>query len=162
MDRVLSNCKWCFDSKEMLKHLIVAIGSKLDEDVWNEVQTFKKTLVKLFKDRDEDVELFETATYLKKFPHMLIECVPMDKEVECATNKKLVDLKNKDVRRAVPNGLPFFTVDFGLDPGFAHVIEDERIFPRNFAQEIICGMFDQDHSIWRNNGRIILMHRGRK
>ncbi|KAJ9599750.1 hypothetical protein L9F63_026400 [Diploptera punctata] len=74
---------------------------------------------------------------------MLIECVPMDKEVgdlapiyfkkailecetECATNKKLVDLKNKDVRRAVPNGLPFFTVGFGLDPGFAH-----------------------DHSIWR-------------
>ncbi|KAJ9593799.1 hypothetical protein L9F63_027557, partial [Diploptera punctata] len=45
--------------------------------------------------KDEDV-LFETATHLKKFPHMLIECVPMDKEVECATNKKLVDLKNKD------------------------------------------------------------------
>ncbi|KAJ9600228.1 hypothetical protein L9F63_009475 [Diploptera punctata] len=76
VDRVLSNCKWCFDSKEMLKHLIVAIGSKvylclpphqslteghclivpmfhtpcatqLDEDVWNEVQTFKKILVKI-------------------------------------------------------------------------------------------------------------------
>ncbi|KAJ9600229.1 hypothetical protein L9F63_009476 [Diploptera punctata] len=97
---------------------------------------------------------------------MLIECVPMDKkigdlapiyfkkailecETEWATNKKLVDLKNKDVRRAVPKGLPYFTVDFGLDPGFAHVIEDEKIFPRNFAQEIIGGMLDLDHSIWR-------------
>jgi glycerol-3-phosphate cytidylyltransferase-like family protein len=29
VDKVLENCKWCFDSKEMLKHLIVAIGSKV-------------------------------------------------------------------------------------------------------------------------------------
>ncbi|KAJ9590895.1 hypothetical protein L9F63_016077 [Diploptera punctata] len=164
VDHVLSNCKSCFDSKEMLKHLIVAIGSKvylclpphqslteghclimpmfhtpcvtqLDVDVWNEVQTFKKTLAKLFKDRDEDVVLFETFTK---------QC-----ETKWATNKKLVDLKNKDVRRAVPKGLPFFTVDFGLDLGFAHVIEDKKIFPRNLAQEIIGGMLDLDNSIWQ-------------
>ena len=195
VDRVLSNCNWCFDSKEMLKHLIVAIGHKvylclpphqslieghclivpmfhipcatqLDEDVWNEIQTFKKTLVKLFQDKGEDIVFFETAIYLKKFPHMLIECVPLEKEIgdmapiyfkkailECetewATNKKLVDLKGRDVRRAIPKGLPYFTVDFGLDSGFAHVVEDEKMFPRNFAQEIIGGMLDLDHSLWR-------------
>jgi hypothetical protein len=43
-------------------------------------------------------------------------------------------LSGKDVRRAVPKGLPYFAVDFGLDSGFAHVIEDEKMFPRNFAQ----------------------------
>ncbi|KAJ4430038.1 hypothetical protein ANN_22246 [Periplaneta americana] len=29
VDRVLENCNWCFDSKAMLKHLIVAIGNKV-------------------------------------------------------------------------------------------------------------------------------------
>jgi glycerol-3-phosphate cytidylyltransferase-like family protein len=28
IDKVLENCNWCFDSKKMLKHLVVAIGSK--------------------------------------------------------------------------------------------------------------------------------------
>jgi formylmethanofuran dehydrogenase subunit D len=29
MDKVLENCTWCFDNKEMMKHLVVAIGSKV-------------------------------------------------------------------------------------------------------------------------------------
>jgi hypothetical protein len=45
-----------------------------------------------------------------------------------------VDLSGKDVRRAVPKGLPYFAVDFGLDSGFAHVIEVEKMFSKNFAQ----------------------------
>lgn len=45
-----------------------------------------------------------------------------------------MDLRGKDVRRAVPKGLPYFAVDFGLDSGFAHVIEDEKMFSKNFAQ----------------------------
>jgi hypothetical protein len=64
--------------------------------------------------------------YLQK---AILEC-----ETEWTTNKKLVDLSGKDVRRAVPKGLPYFSVDFGLDSGFAHVIEDEKMFPKNFAQ----------------------------
>lgn len=67
LEKSLDNCRWCFDSKNMLKHLIVAMGSKtyvslpshvsmtvghcilapihhvscqtqLDEDVWEELQ----------------------------------------------------------------------------------------------------------------------------
>lgn len=29
IDKVLKNCNWCFDSKEMIKHLVVAIGNKV-------------------------------------------------------------------------------------------------------------------------------------
>ena len=32
------------------------------------------------KAEDKDVIFFETATYLKKLPHMYIECVPLPKE----------------------------------------------------------------------------------
>lgn len=58
----------------------------------------------------------------------------MECEHEWAQNKKLVDLKGRDVRRAVPKGLPYFFVDFAMDAGFAHVIEDEQEFPNHFAQ----------------------------
>ena len=58
----------------------------------------------------------------------------MECEREWAQNKKLVELKGRDVRRGVPKGLPYFFVDFAMDAGFAHVIEDEQDFPNNFAQ----------------------------
>ena len=51
-------------------------------------------------------------------------------------NKKVIDLKGKDVRKCVPKGLPYFFVDFGMQPGFAHIIEDEQRFPDAFAQVI--------------------------
>ncbi|XP_067013384.2 CWF19-like protein 2 [Anabrus simplex] len=198
-DRALENCNRCFGSKSTMKHLIVAIGTKtylclpphqslttghclivpmfhvpcatqLDEDVWAEMQTFRKALTAMFSKMDEDVVFFETAMYLGRFPHMVLECVPMPKEtgdlapiyfkkaiLECemewSNNKKVVDLSKKDVRRAIPKGLPYFSVDFGLEGGFAHVIEDEKLFPQNFAQEIIGGMLDLDHSLWRKQRR---------
>lgn len=66
------------------------------------------------------------AIYFKK---AILEC-----ESEWAMNKKVVDLKGKNIRKGIPKGLPYFWVDFGMDPGFAHVIEDQHLFPRNFAE----------------------------
>ncbi|KAI0234345.1 CWF19-like protein 2 [Lamellibrachia satsuma] len=83
---------------------------------------------------------------------MVIECVPMPREIgdgrapiyfkkallesdkEWTENKKVVDLSQKDIRRAVPKGFPYFAVDFGLQGGFAHVIEDETHFPHYFGR----------------------------
>ncbi len=58
----------------------------------------------------------------------------MECEEEWAQNKKLVDLASKDIRRAVPIGFAYFSVDFGLQGGFAHVIEDEKLFPAFFGK----------------------------
>lgn len=94
---------------------------------------------------------FEIATKLHRFPHMVINCVPLPRDVgdmaaiyfkkallECETewsmNKKVVDLKGKDIRKGVPKGLPYFWIDFGMDPGFAHVIEDQQLFPKTFGE----------------------------
>jgi len=44
-------------------------------------QTFRKYLTKMFSERNQDVVFMETSMHLKRFPHMHIECVPMDKEV---------------------------------------------------------------------------------
>lgn len=72
MSKSLDNCRWCIDSKQMLKHMIVAMGSKVymslppheslttghcilapihhvtcqtqvDEDIWEELQVMKRS-----------------------------------------------------------------------------------------------------------------------
>ena len=57
-----------------------------------------------------------------------------ESEKEWAQNKKLVDLRKKDIRHSVPKGFPYFAVDFGLQGGYAHVIEDEQSFPAYFGK----------------------------
>jgi len=64
----------------------------------------------------------------------LLEC-----ETEWSVNKKIIDLKDKDIRHAVPNSLSYFMVEFVSHSGYAHVIEDEELFPKNFA-EVRCNV----------------------
>ncbi|XP_067146002.1 CWF19-like protein 2 isoform X2 [Apteryx mantelli] len=176
----MEKCPYCFDSNELSKHLIIAIGTKvylslpsnqplteghcliaplqhhtaatlLDEDIWEEIQMFRKALVKMFEAKELDCVFLETNMSMKKRYHMVYECIPLPREVgdmapiyfkkaimesdeEWSMNKKLVDLSSKDVRKSVPKGLPYFSVDFGLQGGFAHVIEDQHKFPHYFGK----------------------------
>lgn len=52
-------------------------------------------------------------------------------------------MSKKDVRHSVPKGFPYFAVDFGLQGGFAHVIEDEQNFPAYFGK--VSGSFHSSH-----------------
>nr|KAF6437358.1 CWF19 like cell cycle control factor 2 [Molossus molossus] len=195
----MERCLYCFDSSQFPKHLIVAIGIKvylclpnfrslteghclivplqhhraatlLDEDIWEEIQMFRKSLVKMFEDKGLYCIFLETNMNMKKQYHMVYECIPLPKEVadmapiyfkkaimesdeEWSMNKKLIDLSSKDIRKSVPRGLPYFSVDFGLQGGFAHVIEDQHKFPRYFGKEIIGGMLDIEPRLWRKGIR---------
>ncbi|XP_074906106.1 CWF19-like protein 2 isoform X1 [Buteo buteo] len=195
----MEKCPYCFDSSELPKHLIIAIGTKvylslpsnqslteghcliaplqhhtaatlLDEDIWEEVQVFRNALVKMFEAKDLDCVFLEMNMSMKKRYHMVYECIPLPKEVgdmapiyfkkaimesdeEWSMNKKLIDLSSKDVRKSVPKGLPYFSVDFGLQGGFAHVIEDQHKFPHYFGKEIIGGMLDLEPQLWRKGIR---------
>ncbi|PVD27441.1 hypothetical protein C0Q70_12600 [Pomacea canaliculata] len=193
----MDKCHFCFD--KVPKHLIIAIGRKVylclpshrsltpghclivpmqhvssgtsvDEDVWREVQAFRKSLVRMFASKDQDLIVMEASMHLKHFPHMCVECIPLDQETgsmapiyfkkaimeagpEWSNNKKLVDLSKKDIRHAIPKGFPYFSVDFGLQGGFAHVIEDEQRFPSYFGREIVGGMLDAEPALWRKPHR---------
>lgn len=195
MQRCLENCDRCFDSAKMEKQLIVSLGENayislpnheglqvghclicpmqhvacttmLDEDVWEEVRHFMKSLVDMFRKQGKDCIFFETVRYLNRKPHMTIHCVPskefemaafyfkkaiQESEAEWAQNRQLVDLKKekKTLRNIIPKGLPYFWVDFGDGQGFAHIVEDQERFPSNFAQEIIGGMLGLDAHTWR-------------
>ncbi|XP_053176865.1 CWF19-like protein 2 isoform X2 [Scomber japonicus] len=191
----MERCHHCFSSQELQKHLIVAIGSKvylslpagvsmaeghclicplqhhcsatgLDEDVWSEMQLFRRTLVRMFESQELDCVFMETHMNPRRRQHMVLECIPLPRELgdmapiyfkkaimECdeewAMNKKVVDLSSKDIRQAVPRALPYFAVDFGLQGGFAHVIENEQKFPHYFGKEVVGGMMDLEPRRWR-------------
>ncbi|XP_078102467.1 CWF19-like protein 2 [Sander vitreus] len=195
----MEKCQRCFSSQELQKHLIVAIGSKvylslpagmsmteghchicplqhhcsatgLDEDVWSEMQLFRRTLVRMFESQELDCVFMETHMNPRKRHHLVLECIPLPRELgdmapiyfkkaimECdeewAMNKKVVDLSSKDIRHAVPRGLPYFAVDFGLQGGFAHVIENEQKFPHYFGKEVVGGMMDLEPRRWRKSIR---------
>ncbi|XP_033631747.1 CWF19-like protein 2 [Asterias rubens] len=191
----LANCPYCLDSTIMQKHLIIALGIKVylcvpanqslteghcfiipmhhtssstavDEDVWSEIQIYRKGLTKMFEDQDKDAIFLETCMKARSQRHMVIECVPVPKEIgdmapiyfkkaiqesesEWTQNKKLVDTRQKNIRKSIPQGFPYFSVDFGLDGGFAHVIEDEDVFPHYFGKEVVGGMMDLEPHLWR-------------
>ncbi|XP_024885751.1 CWF19-like protein 2 [Temnothorax curvispinosus] len=195
LSKCMDTCWWCLDSKNMLKHMVVAMDSviclslpactslssghciltpvqhvacqlQLDEDVWDRLKELKRKLIKMFTKEDLYPIFFEVYKRRCKFSHMQLECIPLPKEIgelapiyfkkallECeiewSINKKIVDLTCKGIRHAIPNGLSYFMVEFASHPGYAHVIEDEEMFPRNFAKEIIGGMLDLDHNLWR-------------
>ncbi|XP_022114630.1 CWF19-like protein 2 [Pieris rapae] len=199
LEKSLDGCEHCFDSKNMIKHLVVSCGNKvymavparkslvkghctlttiqhytcvtaLDEDVWEEIMVYRKLITQFFNSQNKDVVFYETAMKLHRYPHVVINCVPLPRDVgdmasiyfkkallECeaewSMNKKVVDLKGKNIRKGIPKGLPYFWIDFGVDPGFAHVIEDQSMFPKTFAEEIIAGMLDLDHTVWKNPQR---------
>ncbi|XP_017889283.1 CWF19-like protein 2 [Ceratina calcarata] len=144
----------------------VSCQLQLDENVSAKLKMYKQALYKMFTDQDQYPVFYEVYKSRYKYSHMQLICVPLAKEIgelapiyfkkallECETewsmNKKVVDLEHKDVRQAIPNGLSYFMVEFERDKGYAHVIEDEQMFPKNFAEEVIGGMLDLNHDTWR-------------
>ena len=148
-----------------MQHLVnTVIG---DEDFWEELIEIKQKLTKIFSEDDKDVVFMEMAKGLKRRRHTHVDCIPISKDdcalapayfkkaiqecdVDWASNKRLVDTSKKGLRRSVPSGMPYFSVEFGTDGGYAHVIEDETLVPNNFGQEIAGGILDCDQNLWRN------------
>ncbi|KHN75057.1 CWF19-like protein 2 -like protein [Toxocara canis] len=142
----------------------------LDEDVYDEMRIWRKGLVAMWKSEDMDCLFIETAKNVKYGGHMYVECIPLplevgetapiyfkkainDSEGEWCDNKKLLELSASggDIRRAIPKGFSYFAVDFGLQPGYAHIIEDENRFPNNFAHKAI----NDSEGEWCDNKKLL-------
>ena len=76
----------------------------------------------------------------------------MESESEWAQNKRVIELKGDQsgsIRRSVPKNMPYFCVNFGMDEGYAHIIENADAFADHFAKEVVGGILDLDPMIWR-------------
>ncbi|ALC49395.1 CG9213, partial [Drosophila busckii] len=144
----------------------VSACTQLDEDAWEELSNYRKALTRMFAAQRKDVVFYEIANKLHRRPHLSVHCIPIpeshaelapfyfkkaieESEQEWCINKQLVSLRQKSLRAAIPKGLPYVWVNFGMESGFAHVIEDQDRFPANFAQEIIGGMLELNPNTWR-------------
>uniref|UniRef100_A0A0N4ZKC2 CwfJ_C_2 domain-containing protein n=1 Tax=Parastrongyloides trichosuri TaxID=131310 RepID=A0A0N4ZKC2_PARTI len=141
------------------------------------MKIWRKGLVAMWKVRDMDCVFFETAIVSKNLSqHIMIEAVPLPKEVgdmapiyfkkalsetgsEWSSYRKIIDLSKEgkgNVQNIVPKGFSYFRIDFGLQNGFVHVIDNEEKFSTSFAHEILCGMLDLDCKYWRKMNNLPL------
>ncbi|XP_050239474.1 uncharacterized protein LOC126688723 isoform X2 [Quercus robur] len=54
--------------------------------------------------------------------------------------KKLIDTTEKGLQASIPKDFPYFNVQFGLNKGFLHVIDNEDEFKSNLGINVIRGM----------------------
>eukprot|EP00300_Choanocystis_sp_HF-7_P029580 c3676_g1_i1.p2 GENE.c3676_g1_i1~~c3676_g1_i1.p2 ORF type:complete len:229 (-),score=42.29 c3676_g1_i1:38-724(-) len=142
---------------------MVAVG----EEAWAEVELFMRGLVAMFKRGKMDVVFMETVHAVRKQRHTCVHAFPLlpesgelapmyfrkaidEGDEQWSQHKKVIETRGRGLRRSVPKGFPYFYVQFGMDDGFAHVIEDEAKFPADFGVAIIAGMLELEPSAWRH------------
>ena len=149
---------------EPIEHVASHVDA-LDE-VAQEARNFQKCLVRMFEKRGAQPVFFETylthgsGAGVPSRSTMAIECVPLPQRdaagapgyckkaiLECdeewAQHKKLYDTSGC-VRGTVPPGFAYFDVSFGLQAGYAHVIEDEAGWNLDFGRHTLEGLLEME------------------
>ncbi|XP_047334337.1 CWF19-like protein 2 [Impatiens glandulifera] len=134
----------------------------VDNNVWDELRNFKKCLIMMFAKQEKEVLFLETVMGLsKQRRHCMVDCIPMPQDVAKQgplyfkkaideaedewsqhNSKKLIDTSVKGLRGSIPKDFPYFHVEFGLNKGFVHVIDDEQQFKSNFGLNVVRGMLE--------------------
>ncbi|KAL9130971.1 MAG: hypothetical protein Q9217_000960 [Psora testacea] len=151
-----------------------------DDDEWEEIRNFMKSLTRMYHDQGRDVIFYENAAAPYRKKHAGMEAVPlpysrgdiapaffkeaiMTADEEWSQHKKIIDTLNKaknglgklSFRQALVKEMPYFHVWFEIDGGLGHVVEDSNRWPKGdlFAREIIGGMLDKGPDIIRRQGK---------
>lgn len=132
-----------------------------------EIRNFKKCLMKLFAaEFNKGVLFVEHVHRLSSRRHCIIEAFALEADVflqakgafkkallegdeEWSQHRKLYETAGRPLRNVLSRRLPFFHVEFALDEGFAHVIEDERRFERTLAKNLIGSLLQRQPWEWR-------------
>ena len=151
-----------------------------DDDEWEEIRNFMKSLTRMYHDQGRDVIFYENAAAPQRKKHAGMEVVPLpyslgetapaffkeailSADEEWTQHKKIIDtmakaksgLGKSAFRRTLVKEMPYFHVWFGLDGGLGHIVEDSNRWPKGdlFAREIIGGMLDQGPDVIKRQGR---------
>jgi Protein similar to CwfJ C-terminus 1/Protein similar to CwfJ C-terminus 2 len=151
-----------------------------DDDEWEEIRNFMKSLTRMYHDQGKDVIFYENAAHSRRKRHASMEVVPLPRsagetasaffkeaflasESEWSQHKKIIDTLKRSkeglgklaFRRSLVKEMPYFHVWFELDGGVGHVVEDPAKWPKGdlFAREVVGGMVDADPAVVRKQGR---------
>ncbi|KAK2626909.1 hypothetical protein QTJ16_004084 [Diplocarpon rosae] len=151
-----------------------------DDDEWEEIRNFMKSLTRMYHDQGRDVVFYENAAAPHRKMHAAMQVVPLpyslgetapaffkeailSSDEEWAQHQKLIDtaararegLGKSAFRRTLAREMPYFHAWFNLDGGLGHIVEDSRRWPKGdlFAREIIGGMLDIEPDVIKRQGR---------
>ncbi|RAL02521.1 putative cell cycle control protein (Cwf19) [Aspergillus ibericus CBS 121593] len=151
-----------------------------DDDEWEEIRNFMKSLTRMYHDQGRDVIFYENAAQPHRKRHAAMEVVPLpyslgetspaffkeailSADAEWSQHRKLIDtlanskkgMGRSAFRRSIAKEMPYFHVWFQLDGGLGHVVEDENRWPRGdlFAREVLGGMLDLAPDVIKRQGR---------
>ncbi|KAK5657854.1 hypothetical protein OQA88_2927 [Cercophora sp. LCS_1] len=151
-----------------------------DDDEWEEMRNFMKSLTRLYHEQGRDVVFYENAAAPHRRLHAALVAVPIPYELgdtapaffreamlstdeEWSQHKKIIDtgkrakegLGKLAFRRSLAKEMPYFHVWFTLDGGLGHIVEDSGRWPKGdlFAREIIGGMLDVEPDVIKRQGR---------
>jgi hypothetical protein len=152
-----------------------------DDDEWEEMRNFMKSLTRLYHDQGRDVIFYENAAAPRRRLHAALVAVPIPYELgatapaffreamlaadeEWAQHRKVIDtsraakeqgLGRMAFRRSLAKEMPYFHVWFDLDGGLGHIVEDPDKWPKGdlFAREVIGGMVDCEPDVIKRQGR---------
>lgn len=145
------------------------VASHVDaaEEVATETRNFQKCLVRMFEQRGAQLVFLEQHLSrgsggggVPSRVTMAIECVPLpardaaaapgyfkkavlEAGEEWSQHKKLYETGG-NARGKVPPGFAYFAVSFGLQAGYAHVIEDEAGWDVDFGRETLEGLIEHE------------------
>ncbi|OAK98553.1 hypothetical protein IQ06DRAFT_20596 [Phaeosphaeriaceae sp. SRC1lsM3a] len=151
-----------------------------DDDEWEEMRNFMKSLTRMYHDQGRDVIFYENAANPGRKLHAALNAVPIPFELgdtapaffreailtsdnEWSQHKPIIDtlaaskkggMGRSAFRRSLAKEMPYFHVWFELDGGMGHIVEDERRWPRGdlFAREVLGGMLDVDMEVQKRQG----------
>ncbi|CAI2368855.1 unnamed protein product [Moneuplotes crassus] len=151
-------------------HLIISpkehysATNQCEEDIAQEIRSFKLSLVGHFGKKGKSVVFLETAIDLESIPHIQIDCIPIESDLEedvklffkkalteddeeWSTHKKIYDTVDSkgDIQAVIPANFSYFHLDINAKGGFAHVIEDSRKFNRIHVLEVLSSCVGEEH-----------------
>jgi len=143
----------------------------LEDPILEDVLNYKKALVRMNSRRKLRTLFFETAIRLDSHDRRaLVEAIPVPERVfqkaklvfkkemidagsdwsaVSTTGKKVLETsRSKPLTHVLPRGdFPYFHVEFEMEGGFVHMIEDESAFPEDFGRGVVVGLLGLDPSL---------------
>jgi hypothetical protein len=153
-----------------------------DDDEWEEMRNFMKSLTRFYHAQDKGVIFYENAVFMSSrkghaaliavpLPHHLAENAPayfkeaiLASDEQWSQHKPIIDTLalaqrpgygKAAFRRSMVKEMPYFHVFFTIDGGMGHVVEDESRWPRGdlFAREVVGGMLGKGPEVIKKQGR---------
>lgn len=151
-----------------------------DDDEWEELRNFMKSLTRMYHDQGREVVFYENAAQPHRHLHAAMVAVPipydegatapayfreafLSADEEWSQHRKVVDtgkraregLGRAAFRRSFAKEAPYFHAWFTLDGGLGHVVEDAGRWPKGdlFAREVLGGIVDAEPHVIKKQGR---------